>query len=338
MSFLPQLGGLLGMNGGANGTGFSAPTAAPITPGTDPNQIATAYGGAQNSLTSQQALLSALQGQNGLQNQNQVYGQLQGIANGTGPNPAQTMLNQATGQNVANQAALMAGQRGAGANVGLMARQAAQQGAATQQQAVGQGATMQAQQSLNALQNAGQMANTQAGQLISGTNANTQAQQSEQQLLQNALASNNQQNVAMQSNLNNTNAQLAGNTMDSQNDLMSNGLSSLPSALGSLGKLFKLFAQGGNVPGIPSIPYADFFKDWKGMCTGGRAYSSYKTGGSVSGKAKVSGNSYSNDTVKAMLSPGELVVDRNTMQDKGPAGQMARTLAALIAAKNRGGK
>jgi hypothetical protein len=337
MSFLPQLGGLLGMNGGANGTGFSAPTAAPITPGTDPNQIATAYGGAQNSLTSQQALLSALQGQNGLQNQNQVYGQLQGIANGTGPNPAQTMLNQATGQNVANQAALMAGQRGAGANVGLMARQAAQQGAATQQQAVGQGATMQAQQSLNALQNAGQMANTQAGQLISGTNANTQAQQSEQQLLQNALASNNQQNVAMQSNLNNTNAQLAGNTMDSQNDLMSNGLSSLPSALGSLGKLI-FAAQGGNVPGIPSIPYADFFKDWKGMCTGGRAYSSYKTGGSVSGKAKVSGNSYSNDTVKAMLSPGELVVDRNTMQDKGPAGQMARTLAALIAAKNRGGK
>jgi hypothetical protein len=97
-------------------------------------------------------------------------------------------------------------------------------------------------------------------------------------------------------------------------------------------------AQGGTVPGIPSIPYADFFKDWKGMCTGGRAYSSYKTGGSVSGKAKVSGNSYSNDTVKAMLSPGELVVDRNTMQDKGPAGQMARTLAALIAAKNRGGK
>lgn len=94
-----------------------------------------AIGGLQNVLAQQQA----------------TSGQLQGIANGTGPNPAQAALNQSTGQNVANQAALMAGQRGAGANVGLLARQAAQQGAATQQQAVGQGATMQAQQEMNAL-------------------------------------------------------------------------------------------------------------------------------------------------------------------------------------------
>ncbi len=114
--------------------------------------------------------------------QGSTLGQLQGIANGTGPNPAQAMLAQQTGQNVSNQAALMAGQRGAGANVGLMARQAAQQGAATQQQAVGQGATMQAQQSLGALgqmgtqqqgmantaATAGGLGTTQVGQQISG--------------------------------------------------------------------------------------------------------------------------------------------------------------------------
>lgn len=90
--------------------------------------------------------------------------QLQNIANGQGPNPAQAMLNQATGQNVANQAALMAGQRGASANAGLIARQAAMQGAGIQQNAAGQGATMQANQSLGAL---GQLGGQQ--QAMSGT-------------------------------------------------------------------------------------------------------------------------------------------------------------------------
>lgn len=126
----------------------------------------------QNALNQQRAMNQALSGgvnaQNqalsGLQNvgnQQAALGQqYQNIANGTGPNPAQAALNQATGQNVANQAALMASQRGAGANIGLLARQAAQQGAATQQQAVGQGATMQAQQEMNAL--SGLSANQQA--------------------------------------------------------------------------------------------------------------------------------------------------------------------------------
>ena len=153
-------------------------------------QIDASQGGVTNSLASQQALINALGQQNNFANQSNVYGglnnytqlataagasgidkqqaaaaalgdvygqqqgtakQLQGIADGTGPNPAMAALNQRTGENVANQAALMAGQRGAGANVGMMARQAAQQGGNTQQQAVGQGATMQAQQSLNAL-------------------------------------------------------------------------------------------------------------------------------------------------------------------------------------------
>ncbi len=108
------------------------------------NQLGGAGGiGAQTgAIGNLQGILGAQQG---------TAGQLQGIANGTGPNPAQAMLNQQTGENVANQAALMAGQRGAGANVGLLARQAAQQGAATQQQAVGQGATLEAQQQMNAI-------------------------------------------------------------------------------------------------------------------------------------------------------------------------------------------
>ncbi len=104
---------------------------------------------AANGVGTQQSAIRGLQGLAG-QQQN-TAGMYQNIASGTGPNPAQAALNQSTGQNVANQAALMAGQRGASQNVGLLARQAAQQGAATQQQAVGQGATLQAQQQLAGL-------------------------------------------------------------------------------------------------------------------------------------------------------------------------------------------
>jgi hypothetical protein len=79
------------------------------------------------------------------------------------------MLSQATGANTANQAALMAGQRGSGANAGLMARQAAQQGAANQQNSAGQAATMQANQSLNALNSMGSLATSQANQQANAT-------------------------------------------------------------------------------------------------------------------------------------------------------------------------
>lgn len=219
------IGGLVGLSGGNSGTGYSTPS------GTNSGQLQTAYTGAQNAMTGQQGLLTALQGQNGLQNQSQVYGQLQGIANGNGPNPAQAMLNQSTGQNVANQAALMAGQRGAASNVGLMARQAAQQGAQIQQQAAGQGASMQAQQSLNALNSAGQMANTQASNQIGQTNANVASQQGEQSTLQGANTANN----AVQ-------GQLANTTMQGQQGLIGGGLQAGAAALG--------LADGGQVPGI----------------------------------------------------------------------------------------
>lgn len=50
-------------------------------------------------------------------------------------------------------------------------------------------------------------------------------------------------------------------------------------------------------------------------------------------KASVKGDSFKNDKVPAMLSQGELVIDRDTMADPGPAGQMARALAKHIQAK-----
>lgn len=193
------------------------------------SQMAAANGvGNQSAAMQNQAgLNSQLASANGVGTQNSAIQGLQGtagmyqnIAQGRGPNPAQAMLNQSTGQNVANQAALMAGQRGAGANVGLMARQAAQQGANTQQQAVGQGATMQANQQLNALQGL-----TGAQQAIGGLGSTQVGMQQAGIGQQGALAGQQiaQQQAQQQAMANQANAvagqQIAGTSANTQANL-----------------------------------------------------------------------------------------------------------------------
>jgi hypothetical protein len=227
--------GMFGGGGGSGGTGYAAPAAASIQTPTSTQQATNAYGMSQSALQQQQAFLQAVQAQNGLQNQSNVYNQLQGVASGTGPNPAQAQLAQATGQNVANQASLMAGQRGANANVGLMARQAAQQGAGIQQQAAGQAATLQAQQSLNALSGMGNLATQQAGQQAQATGAYTGATQSEQEALLNSIAAQNNANVNMQSNMNTVNGQLVGQQLGAQDQMFGNAMSNVGSAFQLVG-------------------------------------------------------------------------------------------------------
>lgn len=215
-------------------------TGAPITNGTNVAQLNSAYNTAQGGINAQQGLVGQLQGQNGINNQNQVYNQTQGIANGTGPNPALAQLNQQTNTNVNNQAALMAGQRGSSANTGLLARQAAQQGAATQQQAVGQAASNQAQQQLSAIGSAGNIAQNQVNNLGQGITGLNTAAQNEQNTLQNANTANNNANVSMQSNLNNVNGQISQGNQSAMNGL-TGGLMSGVSSIASL------FADGGEV-------------------------------------------------------------------------------------------
>ncbi len=296
--------GMLGTAGGAAGTGFSGPQQADITAGVTAKNAQHANDAAYNTLTQQDKLLAALKGQNGfdqqtnVQNQQQALanqlaqangvgtqnsaiaglqntaGMYQGIANGTGPNPAQAMLNQQTGNNIAAQNALMAGQRGAGANTGLLARQAAQQGAATQQQAVGQGATMQANQSLNALQGlagtqstigslggqqVGQlqgqqaaqsaMANQMAGQQIAQTNNNAQAALGYQSNEQGALGNLNSAKVSSQGSINAANAGMANQQMAGQQKTIGGIASGIGGALG--------LADGGLINHLAGGGYAD---------------------------------------------------------------------------------
>lgn len=243
--------GLMGLGTGAGGTGFAPPQAAGIQNPVTADQINQSYTDVQSGLASQQQLLQALQAQQGIQNQSDVYNQLQGVANGTGPNPAQAMLNQATGQNVANQAALMAGQRGAGSNVGLMARQAAQQGAATQQQAAGQGATMQANQSLNALGQLGGLSTQQVQQQVGATQGLSQAQMAEQQQLLGAQQAYNAAAVGSQSSINNANAEFVNTRLQGQTGALGGMAQGAASGLAALGALAAA-AEGGEV-----VTYSD---------------------------------------------------------------------------------
>lgn len=339
-TFGPALGGMFGTAGGQMGTGIAGPEGAPIQQAVNPAQAQQVYGQTQDALAQQQALLNALNMQNGMGNQssvfnqsqdlanalsqangigkqNQVYGSLQGIAgqqqglanqyqqiaNGQGPNPAQNMLNQATGQNVANQAALMAGQRGAGANVGLMARQAAMQGAGIQQNAAGQAATMQSQQQLGALQGlgaqqqamagtqtaAGQLAGTQLGaqqaqqgamanqaaqqvqQQMGATTTLNQAQQAQQQAILGAMANQNQAAVSNQNSINAANAGVTQTAMQGQQGMIGGIMQGGAAAMGAAkahGGMITPMANGGTVappdPAAPASAFGQFLQGWGG--------------------------------------------------------------------------
>lgn len=239
--------------GGGKGMGFEASRADLINPVT-PEQLKEQYANTQTGLAQQQDFLKAVQAQGGLGNQASVFNQLQGVASGEGPNPAQAMLANSTGANVSNQAALMAGQRGAGSNVGMLARQAGQQGAGIQQNAAGQAAALQANQSLNALNQMGGLATNQANQQANAINAYSNAAQAGQQNLLGAVGAYNNAQMGMQSNMNTVNAGMQGNIASQQGNMMSDIMGAAGSAMNLMGGQFGLpadafsFAQGGMVP------------------------------------------------------------------------------------------
>lgn len=262
------VGSLLG--GSTNNSGFQAQGANILQP-TTVDQANAAYAQSQNALAQQQQLAQALAGQNGIGNQSSVFNQLQGVANGTGPNPAAAQLAQATGANTANQAALMAGQRGAGANVGLLARQAAQQGAANQQNAIGQAATLQANQSLGALGQLGGIAGQQVAQQQSAVGGLNSVAQGEQGQILGGIQAQNNANVGMQSNQNSTNASMASTNANNSAGAIGglfNGAGSLAATNGLLGSGAQKaalagvgFALGGVVenPKVAQVPSKDRF-------------------------------------------------------------------------------
>lgn len=345
MSFV---GSLFGGSGGAQ--------SAEITKAVSKDEAIAARKRSDEALQQQQQFLQGLQGQGGLANQTNVFNQqqalanqLQGVAQGNGPNPALAQLAQTTGQNIASQNALMAGQRGASANPGMIARQAAMQGGNMNQQAAGQAATLRAQQQLSgiqALQNQqamlGNMANTQVGELAAGTGAYTSGTQAEQQQLLNAISGQNNAEVQNASQYN----QAVGQRQQMGMKLLGGGLNALGGGMGALlggggstgaqaaegtkagmdtnwGQY--LGARGGEVPSSNVGKHLYMYKGGMSM----------KQGGHVPGQAKVGGDSLKNDNVKALLSPGEIVLPRSVAQHPNAPDMAAKFVAAIKSKKMR---
>lgn len=294
---------------------FQADTSGYLNP-VNQGQVNMANRQAQGALGSQQAFVNALAGQGGLGNQSAVFGQQQALANqlqqqamGQGPNPALAQFQQATGQNIANQAALMANQRGASANAGLMARQAAQQGAGIQQQAVGQAGVMQANQQLAAQQALmqqqqamGAMANQQVAQQAQGLQGLNQfAQGFQGQMLQGAQMGNQNQTA-----INQLNAGVAAGNQQATSGLV-----------------------GGLLGGAATV-----------MTGGSNKAAGAAHGGVIDGQAMVPGDHPVNDTVPTMLSPGEVVIPRSVMQSKDPAKAAAAFVKQVMEGEHKvtGGK
>jgi hypothetical protein len=335
-----------------------------------------AVGNQNQAFLNQSQLYNALSGQNGVGNQSAVFNQqqslanqLQGMANGTGPNPALAQLNQQTGNNIAAQSALMAGQRGSSANAGLIAREAAQQGAGIQQQAIGQGATLAAQQQIagaqalgaqqqalantagqqigqqtgvgqalfnNGAQQVGQLqgqnqavanqANTQVGQQQGALQGYTNAAQGEQGQLLNSIAQSNNAQVSSNNNVNTVNEGIAKGNQGFQSDVVKSGTQAIGQGLAMA------LAKGGEVPG----PKSAAGKHLKGHSTPMKASHAPIDGEKqgtkpIPGKAAVKGDSFKNDKVQAVLSPGEVVIPRSVMNSKDPAGNAAKFVQAVMA-------
>jgi hypothetical protein len=252
-SIVSAITGTSGGSGGAQGINYTPPPINVPSPVTQ-DQLNQGYNSSYDALNQLTGLSWALQNNNGLQNQQDVYGRLQGVANGTGPNPAQAQLAQATGANTANQAALMASQRGTGQNAGMIARQAAMQGGANQQAAAGQAATLQAQQSLGAIGQMGSMAQNQVSQQLQSSAAFNQAAQNEQSTLLNAQTANNATKAGLQANINSANAGLAGIVANGQMQMVGNIMQGAGAAMGlAKGGMIPHFDEGGSIPGALGV-------------------------------------------------------------------------------------
>lgn len=187
MSFI---GGLFSGSQGANWQPEMAATT---------EQAQELYKQQQDAIARQRQFAQALAAQSpeAIKAQQQLLGQLQGRAAGTGPSVAQSQLAQATGQGIAGVGAALAGQRGSGANVGLTQRNIAGMGAGAMQQMAGQAATLRAQEQLGAEQALMGLTGQQLSQTQAAQQAELAAGQAQQAQIQQAIANRNQQMQAM---------------------------------------------------------------------------------------------------------------------------------------------
>lgn len=281
------------------------------------------------------------------------------LAQSQGQGPGQALVAQQAGNNASQQAALMASQRGASANAGLIGRQAAQAGAAGNQQVLNTQAAL-------SLQSQGALAQQQQAMANQAIQA--------QSVLQGAQAAQNTALTQGSLGAQQINANTSGQNAATMGGLIGGGLGGISSAISSFlakGGTVKKMADGGEIDpyqvgaeaapvgapindvlavgNYPTPAAPNMLNPWQSneqqesqlaqtisgqgsksggksggmsggmslaalMACGGTTPGQMLAGGNVPGKAKVKGDSESNDTVPTMLSPGEDVIPRSITQ------------------------
>ncbi len=278
--------------------------------------------------------------QDELNKQAQIYQGQQGLAQalqqqmaGVGPNPAQTQYQQNVNQNTAQAQGLIASQRGL--NPALAAKMGANAGALANQQAASQSSLLQQQQQLGATQNLGNL----YGQMQQGNIAH-----------QGLYTGSNQ--GAMQ-----TNAGVASGNQQQASKIVGgifSGAGSAATAMAAHGGMIEDYADGGQINSGENVDYSSITNpqtskgpvsaagkflsgqqvDYANMSnpqmTAQGGVINFKPGGPVPGKASVNGNSLKNDTVPAMVSPGEIVLPRSVTQAKDAPQKAAAFVSAVL--------
>lgn len=292
---------------------------------------------------------------------NQLYGQQQQLSNllmqqaqGGGPNPAQQQYLQNSQQIAQQQAQTYASNRSL--NPGLAARMAGNTAANVAQQAAGTAGIQQAQQQLAAQ---GQLGSLNMGQqqLIN------QSRLGSQQINAGVAAGNQQMGGAILGGV----IGGAGAAMSGASGMAHGGIvqsfadggavSDAGAPQSKVGQFFSGMGQSMNSTGSAPIsqinsPIAGSAlplpnqnpSNWgaaaleKGMLSGaklagkaGMAFSMASQGGNIPGKASVSGDSSSNDTVPTMLSPQEIVLPRSVTMSKDAPDRAKKFVEAILA-------
>lgn len=288
----------------------------------------------------------------------QLYNQQQQLSNllmqqaqGGGPNPAQQQYLQNAQTIAQQQASTYAANRAL--NPGLAARMAGNTAANVGQQAAGNAAIQQAQQQLASQ---GQLANLNQSQQGLVNQSRLGAQQ-----INAGVAAGNQQMAG----------KMVGGIMSGAGAMM--GLAHggmVPhyaegGAVGPMSIAGKFFSgMGSNIAATPNQATGQpidplqqgFAQLGKGVrtqiqnhqvqplqtttiapmlpATGGAPVMVAKQGGVVPGKAAVAGDSFKNDTVPAMVSPGEIVLPRHITQAKDAPDQAKKFVEAILAREN----
>lgn len=293
----------------------------------------------------------------------QAFGQyLQGQLAGTGPSLANQQLKTALNQNVNQGAAQIGSIRGI--NPALAARQIMQNTAAATQNAEQQGAQNRIQEELNAQGQTGALLGQEAGTV--GTLGGIQNTQNAQGL-QGALTAEqlNQQTQAQNAG---QNASTAGGVLGGIGAAIGLAKGGEVPAYAGGGPVVEGSGVGAG-PSLESVPVGDFKSGFNaitkakatpttpeeadtevpdlsgyGAVAGGQGEAPVASplampedqgaqlaarGGRITGKAKVPGDSPSNDTVPAMLSPGEEVLPRSVTMSKHP-GEKAKAFVEHI--------